>query len=311
VINVPPNIRFFRKLTPRELRWLLYLSLALAVAGWRYLPRPWHPTLITETIHHRIYSTATQQQTDDTARALTFLYEAYSNRLGGVPGWQKDHSRLQVKLYKDRNEMRRINPGMGWAEAFYSEPYCRAYYSDGEVNPFHWMLHESTHQLNHEVAHLKLAKWLEEGIAEYFSTSQLRSNRLAVGQIDLNTYPVWWIDQIATSSNLVDNLTNGSVIPLRAIITNHGGSSLDDEFNLYYLHWWTLTYFIFENPKYRDHAVALVREGGSFPAFEQLIGPVDQVQNEWHEYVRKLKANLIATDRQNFKERRNPRPFKS
>ena len=51
----------------------------------------------------------------------------------------------------------RVNPNLGWAEAFYREPYCRAYFSDREVNPYHWMLHESVHQLNREVARLKLA----------------------------------------------------------------------------------------------------------------------------------------------------------
>ena len=41
------------------------------------------------------------------------------------------------------------------------------------VNPYHWMLHESVHRLNREVAHLQLGKWLGEGLAEYFSTSRL------------------------------------------------------------------------------------------------------------------------------------------
>lgn len=53
------------------------------------------------------------------------------------------------------------------------------------------MLHESVHQLNQEVARLDLEKWLDEGLAEYFSTSRFISNRLAVGRVDLNTYPVW------------------------------------------------------------------------------------------------------------------------
>jgi hypothetical protein len=67
------------------------------------------------------------------------------------------------------------------------------------------MLHESVHQLNREVAHLTLEKWLEEGMAAYFSTSRLTSNELALGQIDANTYPGWWIDEIATSSDLSKN----------------------------------------------------------------------------------------------------------
>lgn len=201
---------------------------------------------------------------------------------------------MQVKLYKDRMELRKINPGLGWAEAFYSPPFCRAYYAVEEINPFHWMLHESVHQLDHEVAHLKLEKWLEEGLAEYFSTSQLRATELAVGTIDRSTYPVWWLDDLATSANLTDNLANGSVIPLRAIITHRGGPAMNTRFNLYYLHWWTLTRFVFESETHRDHALALLQRGGGLKAFEELIGPVQQVQTEWHAYVQELKARLAG-----------------
>lgn len=307
-----PRKSFFRwKFQPREIRWLIYLSVLLAVAAWRFLPRPWHPTRIVETPHFKIYSTATQPQTEDTAHALELLYTAYSNRLGTVSGCQREHPLLQVKLYKDRDEMRRINPGLGWAEAFYLEPYCRAYFSADEINPYHWMLHESVHQLNNEVAHLKLAKWLDEGLADYFSTSRIMADKLAVGRIDLNTYPVWWIDDLATSSNLTANINNGSVVPLRAIITGQGGPSLDKEFNLYYLHWWTLTYFIFENEKYHDRALQLAQSGGDLEAFEKIIGPVDQVQIEWHDYVRRLKAALAGKDREFFKNRKIPKPFES
>jgi hypothetical protein len=87
-----------------------------------------------------------------------------------------------------------------------------------------------------------------------------------------------------------ENIRNGSVIPLRAIITSRGGPSLNKEFNLYYLHWWTLTHFVFESPRCRDHALELVRRGGNLEAFEQTLGPVDQVQLEWHNYVRHLKG---------------------
>jgi len=305
----PPKPSFRWKLKPREIRWLLYLSVVLVVALWKFLPRPWHPASIVETSHHKIYSTATQQQVQDTAHALELLYVAYSNRLGSVSGWQSGHPKLQIKLYKDRDEMRRINTGLGWAEAFYREPYCRAYFAADEINPYHWMLHESVHQLNREVAHLTLAKWLDEGLADYFATSRLVNDRLDVGNIDLNTYPVWWIDSLATTSNLTENIKNGSVIPLRAIITNHGGPNIDQQFNLYYLHWWTLTHFLFESEKYHDRAVQLAQKGGRLADFETLIGPVDQVQAEWHDYVLRLKAALAGKDRKFFKNKKVPKPF--
>lgn len=147
----------------RQTRLLLYLAVLLGVIAWKFVPRPWHPTLTLETKHHTIYSTATRAQTDDVAAALNQLYTAYSNRFAPLPGFQTTHARMQIKLIKDRAEMRKINPGLGWAEAFYSKPYCRAYYSAEEINPYHWMLHESVHQLNEEVAHLRLEKWLSGG----------------------------------------------------------------------------------------------------------------------------------------------------
>jgi len=271
---------------------MLYLAVLLGIAAWKYVPRPWHPSIVLETAHHTIYSSASRQQTENTAHALTLLYDAYSNRLGTLPQFQRQHPSLKVNLFKDRDEFRWVNPDLGWAEAYYRPPCCRAYYSDSEINPYHWMLHESVHQLNFEVAHLTLEKWLEEGLAEYFSTSRMTSNALKVGRIDFDTYPVWWIDEIATSHDLSENLRNGSVIPLRCIISNKGGPSMDSQFNLYYLHWWTLTYFILETPRFRGTALELVRRGGGMDAFEQLIGPVDQIQIEWHGYVRHLKSTL-------------------
>jgi hypothetical protein len=286
--------RVFRwKLKPGQMRWLFYVLVLVGIAAWKYVPRPWHPAITLETAHHTIYSSATRQQTEKTAHAMGFLYIAYSNRMGPLIQFSSNPPKLKVKLYKDRDQFRWINPGLGWAEAYYREPYCRAYFSDAEINPYHWMLHESVHQLNREVAHLKLEKWLEEGLAEYFSTSRLTSNTLVLGQIDRNTYPIWWIDDIATSPDLAENLRNGSVIPLRVIISNRGGPSMDSQFNLYYLHWWALTYFVFEDPRYREHALELVRRGGGLEAFEQVIGPVEQVQPEWHSYVRHLKPKLV------------------
>lgn len=292
------------RLKPREVRMLLYLLLLGGVIAWKYIPRAWHPTLTLETPHHRISSTASRRQTEETARALSLLYDAYSNRLGMLPQFQREHPRVKVQLFKDRAEFRRVNPNLGWAEAFYREPYCRAYFSESEGNPYHWMLHESVHQLNREVARLKLAKWLEEGLAVYFSTSRLERDKLVVSRVDPNTYPVWWLYELATQPDLPENLRNGSVIPLRAIIMNRGGPDLNREFNLYYLHWWTLTRFIFESPKYRERALELMERGGGIEAFERIIGPVEQVEAEWHAYVRQLKSALAA---EHLEPRKNAR----
>ncbi len=274
----------------RRVRWVLYFIILSGAVLWRYAPRPWKPTLTIETPHYVIASTASRAQTGQVGRVVELLYSAYSNRFSTLPTFRHDHPKLKLLLYKNRHEMRWVNPGMGWAEAFYEKPYCYAYYSAGEVNPYHWMLHEATHQLNGEVAQLHLAQWLEEGLAEYFSTSRIQDGQLRLGHIDRNTYPVWWMDEIATGTNLEASLANGSFIPLRVIITGHGGPGMNREFNLYYLHWWTLTHFLFESPKYRDRAALLAQRGGGLEAFEQTIGPVDAIQPEWYRHIQLIKA---------------------
>lgn len=284
------------KLTAREVRLLIYFAVFAGIVAWKFLPRPWSPTLTVETAHYTIASTATREQTEEIGQVVEGLYLSYSNLLRELPGVRQPHPKLKLRLYKDRAEFRRINPGAGWAEAFYFRGLCQAYFSEAEINPYHWMLHEAVHQLNREVAHLDLEKWLDEGLGEYLSTRRIRNHTPVPGTIDLNTYPVWWIDELATTGDLGADIKNGSVIPLRAIITDRGGPSLDKEFNRYYLHWWTLTHFLFENDRHRPSCLELIRGGGSLAVFEKLFGPVEDVQRDWHAHVGAIKAELSGAN---------------
>ena len=49
-----------------------------------------------------------------------------------------------------------------------------------------------------------------------------------------------------------------------------------------------------------------MQRGGGLDAFEQIVAPVEQVQSEWHAYVRRLKAALAGSDLQFFKSRKPP-----
>jgi hypothetical protein len=97
-----------RKVTAGQKRMVVYLLVLLSFAGWRFIPRPWHPTLTLETPQHRIFSTATREQTEATARALELLWQGYSNRFAGLPRFESPAPLLQVKLFKDRAEFRRV-----------------------------------------------------------------------------------------------------------------------------------------------------------------------------------------------------------
>lgn len=279
----------------REKRLLLYLLLVGCFAAWKLVPRPWNAARVVETVHWRIESTATEPQTREVGERLEVLYAAYTNRFAGLTTLKRVHPRLKVRLHKDRTEFRRIYPGLGWAEAFYKKPYARAYMSD-EVNPYHWLMHEAVHQLNEEVAGLNLKKWLEEGLAEYFSVSRMKSNEVAVGTIDKEVYPVWWMGEIAKEEKLAANLENGSVIPLKAIITGWGGPRMNSHVNLYYLHWWTLTHFLMEKGLSGADAEKLLARGGDLKAVEELAGKLPEVEERWHEHVRAIRRAVEGKD---------------
>ena len=64
----------------------------------------------------------------------------------------------------------------------------------------------------------------------------------------------------------------------------------------YYLHWWTLTHFVFEHPKHSGAALRLMEQGGGVESFEQLIGPIENAQSEWYQHVLRIKSALGGTD---------------
>jgi hypothetical protein len=71
---------------------------------------------------------------------------------------------------------------------------------------------------------------------------------------------------------------------------------MNQNFNLYYLHWWTLTHYLFEEPKFRDASLKLMEHGGALDAFEKDIGPVDSILAGWFRYVRTIKAAVDGHD---------------
>ena len=287
--------RMTKRFSPRERRLFSYLVVFVTVLGGAAYWRRWSPNRTEETAHYLIQSTATEAQTRNTGLVAEMLHAAYLEFLDEIGVTPREPRRLRMKLYGSREEMRFCNRMKGWAEAFYRKPYCHQYYPEHEVNPYHWMVHEATHQLSREVADLTLAKWLEEGIAEYFGCSRIVNGRMLPGEIDTNTYPVWWIDSLAVSGELAKDKANGSVIPLRIIVSGKGGPGMNDAFNLYYLHWWSLTHFLLdEKSGYRDSIPALVKHGGRLDHFESDIGSIDRIEKEWYAHVLDIKAKLAG-----------------
>jgi hypothetical protein len=253
--------------------------------------------ITVKTDHYTISSTATQPQTILVGEAVESLYAAYTAFFQNILDIKEKPAKLKLILYRDRNEFIAHHRGIGWAEAFYETPNCHAYYSEDKANPYHWMIHEGTHQLNTEVAYFNVQNWIDEGLAAYFGTSKMEDGKLQPGRIDVNAYPIWWLPGFSLTGNLQADIKNGKIITLLSLITGKGGPDINIHFNLYYIEYWSLTHFLFHY-KRGHHAEGyrkLIAEGGSLESFKKRIGPIDRIQNEWYEYLRQkiLEVNTI------------------
>ncbi|HVI57944.1 MAG TPA: DUF1570 domain-containing protein [Luteimonas sp.] len=248
------------------------------------------------TTHYTILSSATPAQTSRVADAVEALHAAYAGVFREVS--EAGEAKLQLVLYHDRREFKAHNRSSPWAEAYYLRPRCHAYYADGTANPYHWMLHEATHQLNAQVAHFPRRKWIDEGLASYFGASRLEGGRLLPGSIDADAYPIWWLPDLALGGDAQADIRAGRFIALRDLVGGTG-SDIARHVNLYYVEYWSLAHFLFH---YRDGRYAeayrrLILAGGSLQDFERLIGPVDRVQDEWHDYLRARSDEARRTRR--------------
>lgn len=235
-----------------------------------------------ETAHYVIWSSAPDAQTRDVGAATEALRQAYVRLF---PPSKPTASKMILVLYRDRAEFELHNRSSPWAEAYYLPPASHAYVATGQANPYHWMLHEATHQLVHEVSGFRPSRWVGEGFASYLGASKLTATGLDAGNPDSNAYPVWWLHRHPMSGNRLRDIASGQFVPVRALLTGHGGPDVDRYFNSYYLCAWSLTQFLLQgsNQRYAKGYLGFIAQGGGEAEFERLVGPMDDIEAAWYD----------------------------
>ena len=264
---------------------LTLLVIVAALVVWRKFVAAdsWLPAHTHRTAHYTILSTANRDVTRTAGELLELLYTSHADVLPYAPPTDTSPA-LAIRLYRSRTEFRSCNWDMTWQEAFYDGTTCYQYFDPDKDNPYHWAIHEATHQLNRQVGHLPLTRWADEGLACYFATSRIENGRIDPGTVDWDTYPAWWMASYRLSGDLQQDIATKQIIPLREILIR---SAQPTRINPTYIHWWSLTHFLFhyEDGKYADAFDQLIREGTSIQNFERLIGPVDIIQKEWYRHL--------------------------
>ena len=115
-----------------------------------------------------------------------------------------------VGSVKDQAEFKQNNRSSPWARLTIC-PGVYAYFSPAQ--PYHWMLHEATHQLAREVSGFRRNRWIEEGLASYFSTSTLGDGGLQLGVVDSHAYPIWWLSRYRLTATRPATRRRSSLFP--------------------------------------------------------------------------------------------------
>jgi hypothetical protein len=245
---------------------------------------PYVPATSIQTNHYVIHSSASIAQTTSVAMAVEALYRAYAGEFGGI----ETSSAFHLVLYKDQLEFKRNNHSSPWAQAYYKRPYSFAYAGDG-ASAHHWMLHEATHQLITEATGRKPRRWLNEGIASYFGTSDLSEGKLDLGRPDPDTYPVWWLSDLGTSSESRPTFQGEPLFSLKALIEDTG-PPIDQHVNHYYVAYWSPVHYLFhgDNEVHRKALPELLDRNGDPSAFTHLIGSYETIEPRWQEHLAEL-----------------------
>jgi hypothetical protein len=202
--------------------------------------------------------------------------------------------------------MRAANGITGWYEAFYKAPYCHQYLDVGNRNPYHWMIHEATHQLNHEVAQLKLRRWINEGLACYFGVSTLKAHGINAGTVDPAAYPIWWYPRIRLSGDKARDIRKKRFIPLKNILMDNNNPDIDKHFNLYYIHWHSLVHYLinYQNGKHLKGFYKVLENGGSMRSFHEQIGELNVIEDQWYNHLIELKKEVKDLQKKRDSQRR-------
>lgn len=242
------------------------------------------PNQVFTTQNFAIHSSATKEQTASVGSSVEALHRSYVTLF--EPEVQK--SQFQLILFKDQAEFKKHNRSSPWAEAYYKRPYSFAYAANGE-NPYHWMLHEVTHQLLTEASGYKLRRWLNEGMATYLGSSKISGNVLQVGNPDKAAYPIWWLAEVRFDQASKPTFS-GSPIPSLQEIIEESGPPVGENVNSYYIAWWSLVHFLMQGDggTHRQGAIELLKEGGSPESFQRLIGNYADIEPSWHHHLQSL-----------------------
>lgn len=187
---------------------------------------------------------------------------------------------LRILVFSRERDFARFRPN-DITRAFFQSGPERGYIAmtyGGPSDPLRVVMHEYTHSvLNHRVA--ALPRWLEEGLAEFYSTVTVWSGRLSIG------------GAIESSlRSLQQDRTLLSAKQLTAVDHDSPYYSEASKSGIFYAQSWALTHMLYFDPRYRAGLAKYVEAAGRAAdpviAFQEIFGrSLDQALVDLQTYI--------------------------
>lgn len=238
---------------------------------------------------------------------VSAFYKRFSKifriRKNPVQAWGK---KVGVKVFRTREDFDRYSRESGvdssGAVGYYRlnvKEIVLYYDPNAPESTLDTLFHEGAHLFTHLVLGERfyaLPHWMSEGIAEYFAPSKLDRKKK-----DLR-YGLPAYDRLRYARRIL-NAQKPSLRGDLLAITDYSSFGAA-RYSLAY----TLIHMLLEKPrrgstkpKYRDRFLsywaAVTKGHNSIESFERLIGPIDRIEEEWHEYIAEFPVPLIEEAR--------------
>ena len=231
------------------------------------------PWLKITSANFELYTTGSERQGRDLVRHFeqvrSFFLQAFGSRLAAARP-------ARIIVFRNEKEYQPYRPN-DFASAFYQPGDAHDFIvmSSGDGEHFPVAIHEYTHLMIHQ-SNMDLPAWLNEGLAELYSSLEPRGNKMLVGRV----IPA-----------RLHALANDRWIPLPALLSADHTSPYYNERSkagMFYAESWALVHMLNLDPAYRPHLkdfVSALGQGDPAAAMRRVYGKTpQQVEAALHTY---------------------------
>lgn len=158
--------------------------------------------------------------------------------------------------------------------------------NSGDENPYHLLFHEYTHLLLHQGSPM-IPLWLDEGLAEYYGNSEIRSKEILLGE---------------PSAEYIELLRQNHLLPFRTLFTVGPDSPYYNEQHkgsMFYAESWALTHYLMtkgfkEKKNIIEAYLAEIRHGTNpVAAAAQAFGNLDNLDRDLASYIQESSFSFL------------------